>query len=199
MDEQFNSAHLEHIDEFKSTLPAGALEAALEEIQGRSFSGRNPELGKMIKCQVCGLRHRERERKCEQKFTHTYGGRENGGANQYRKYREVEDQNGEVSVEPDYRTALRPGERPTVRQQLGAAYFHKKRFHPHPSKIKLKFIERVRTVFYELGFTLPDDYSSEEEQAQHEKNLMRARVVAARQIRKEFRAARKARLKAGAR
>jgi hypothetical protein len=31
---------------------------ALKEIRSRSFSGRHPELGKMIKCQICGTRHR---------------------------------------------------------------------------------------------------------------------------------------------
>lgn len=30
-----------------------------KELKRRSFSGRNPELGKMIKCQLCTLRHRE--------------------------------------------------------------------------------------------------------------------------------------------
>src|SRR5271163_2853913 len=29
------------------------------ELTKRSFSGRNPELGPMIKCQQCGLRHRD--------------------------------------------------------------------------------------------------------------------------------------------
>ena len=49
---------------------AGGLVAsvlALEEIKRRSFSGRHPELGKMIKCQVCQKRHRD-SIKCEQKF-----------------------------------------------------------------------------------------------------------------------------------
>lgn len=45
-----------------------AAEQALQAIRERSFSGRHPELGKMINCQFCGLRHRENERKCEQKF-----------------------------------------------------------------------------------------------------------------------------------
>lgn len=29
-----------------------------DEIADRSFSGRHPELGKMVKCQICGQRHR---------------------------------------------------------------------------------------------------------------------------------------------
>lgn len=45
-----------------------ASDQALAEIKNRSFSGRHPELGKMIKCQVCGLRHRKNERVCKQKF-----------------------------------------------------------------------------------------------------------------------------------
>ena len=36
-------------------------EKAIKEIQARSFSGRNPELGKMINCH-CGRRHRESEK-----------------------------------------------------------------------------------------------------------------------------------------
>lgn len=44
------------------------VENALLEIRGRSFSGRHPELGKMIKCQVCGTRHRKNERLCIQKI-----------------------------------------------------------------------------------------------------------------------------------
>jgi hypothetical protein len=44
--------------------------AALAEVKARKralpFSGRNPDLGPMIKCQVCGTRHRRNERKCEQ-------------------------------------------------------------------------------------------------------------------------------------
>jgi hypothetical protein len=35
-----------------------AAAAAILAIQARSFSGRNPELGKMFWCPVCGLRHR---------------------------------------------------------------------------------------------------------------------------------------------
>lgn len=62
-------SHPEHLT---VTLPTkegeAAVEAALKAIRGRSYSGRNPHLGKMINCQFCGLRHRENERKCEQKF-----------------------------------------------------------------------------------------------------------------------------------
>lgn len=50
----------------EETIDAVAL--ALDEILNRSFSGRHPELGKMINCRVCDMRHRQNERKCEQKF-----------------------------------------------------------------------------------------------------------------------------------
>lgn len=41
---------------------------ALQAITERSFSGRHPELGKMINCKFCGHRHRENERNCKQVF-----------------------------------------------------------------------------------------------------------------------------------
>jgi len=133
----------------------------------RPFSQRHPELGKMINCQVCRSRHREHERKCEQRFTYTVNG--------YEYFRA--DENG--NKVPDYRTCVQPNERPTVRQQVGRAAFAKKRFHPHPSKIKLQFIERTRAVFTRLGFATDSDKET------FEKNLQRARVLAARDIRRE--------------
>ena len=38
-----------------------AAELALKAIQSRSFIDRHPELGKMVKCHMCGRRHRMRE------------------------------------------------------------------------------------------------------------------------------------------
>ena len=50
-----------------------AAQQALEAIKQRSFSGRHPDLGKMINCQFCRLRHREhdngRDKQCEQIFS----------------------------------------------------------------------------------------------------------------------------------
>jgi len=49
----------------KATTKIGVLLAALrfkEEFRKRSFSGRNPQLGPMIKCAQCGLRHRDNVR-----------------------------------------------------------------------------------------------------------------------------------------
>jgi hypothetical protein len=41
-----------------------AAKMALAKIRSRSYSERHPELGKMINCQFCGLRHRQNERRC---------------------------------------------------------------------------------------------------------------------------------------
>src|SRR5258708_12251499 len=52
----------ERCDEFKKEITTPSESAALEalkQIRNRSFSGRHLDLGKMIKCQVCNLRHRE--------------------------------------------------------------------------------------------------------------------------------------------
>jgi hypothetical protein len=170
-----------------------AVEAALTNIGDRSFSARHPELGKMVNCQVCGTRHRKVDAtynrkkksglkilgngKCEQVFTYRVG--------DYEYFRK--DATGELV--PDYRTAVNPEARPTQKQVIGRAAFAKKRFHPHPSKIKLLFIERVRKVFETLGFALEQskDQTKEEFQEQFQKDLQRARVVAARQLRKERR------------
>lgn len=154
------------------------LQAALDDaekiIQGRTFADRHPELGKMVKCQVCGTRHRKNEKKCEQVFTYRVG--------DFEIYRMDEKTNELV---PDYRTAVRPDEKPTKRQVSGAATFAKKRIHPHPSKIKLQFIERTRKIFEELGFPLERGETEEvtDFKKKFEENLQRARVLAAREIR----------------
>lgn len=159
-----------------------AIEAANSTIEARSFSERHPELGKMINCQVCRRRHRATNvaykkkgkvvalhNKCEQVFTNRVG--------DYELFRE--DAKGELV--PDYRTAIHPDSRPTSKQVMGRASVAKKRFHPHPSKIKLLFVERVREVFVNLGFDI-----DEKDKEVFSKNLQRARVVAARQLRKEY-------------
>jgi hypothetical protein len=164
-------------DELKPFEISAALQAALDDakkiIEGRSFSDRHPELGKMVNCQVCGHRHRVNERKCEQKFTFRVG--------DYELFRE--DEKGKLV--PDTRTAIRPNEKPTMKQMMGQAAFAKKRFKPHHSKIKLQFIERTRVIFQREGFDVDSDKET------FEKNLQHARVLAARELRKERRAARK--------
>jgi hypothetical protein len=46
---------------------AEAIKKFREEFTERSFAGRNVELGKMINCKVCGLRHRS-SHECEQRI-----------------------------------------------------------------------------------------------------------------------------------
>lgn len=109
-----------------------AVAAALGAIEDRSFSGRHPELGKMIKCPVCRLRHRDAI-KCGQRFTELYI---------------------EEDLETGIKTtvfALAPQTRNGI---VGAAQFKGKRIHPHPNRTKLMFIERVREVF---PTKVPDD------------------------------------------
>jgi hypothetical protein len=94
-----------------------AAEEALATIRERSFSGRHPELGKMINCQVCHVRHRENERKCVQIFTKDAEGNERSLA----------------------RT------RQTIKTVLGAAQFKGKRLRPPLNKRANEFVELVRS------------------------------------------------------
>lgn len=183
--------------EFKSTLTQAQLDAATAEIVGRLFSGRHPELGKMINCVVCGLRHRTAN-KCVQNFTYTVKDKD---GRSYQQYREVEE-NGEVKLTPDYRTAIPANEKPTRRQISGPPQrpnqFVGPRHNPHYSKIKLQFIERVRAVydawysFFQANLarvTNEDLHKKVEEtyNSQFKDRLHSARIVAARQLRKERR------------
>jgi flagellin-specific chaperone FliS len=145
-----------------------AIEAAIKGIQSKSYSERHQELGKMIKCQVCGRRHRASEIH-EQVFTYR--------VKDYELFRE--DENGKLV--PDFRTAIRPDTAPTKRQVVGAAAFAKKRLKPHHSAVKLQFIERVRRIFTSMGFSLDDEGES------FQANLKIARKKAIRQLRKEHR------------
>jgi len=156
-----------------------ALDAAERIIQGRTFADRHPELGKMVNCRVCGTRHRKNERKCEQVFTYR--------VRDYEYFRE----NEKGTLVPDYRTAVRPDEKPTKNQINGApraANFSKPRYYPHPSKVKLQFIERTRAVFEEMGFPLERGEKEEIKDFKEtfQKNLQRARVEAVRRIRREW-------------
>jgi hypothetical protein len=98
-----------------------AIDAALAAVLTRSYSGRNPALGKMVNCAVCRSRHREMGAKCEQVFTHRVD---------HDNY-ELLKENDKGELVPDYRTCAKEGERPTMKQLVGAAAFKKKRFHPH--------------------------------------------------------------------
>jgi hypothetical protein len=88
----------------------------LAAIRQRSFSGRHPELGKMVKCQVCSRRHREQITKCVQVFS-------------------KDAQNNERSL---------ARVRQTVKTVFGAAQFKGKRLRPPLSKRANQFVELVR-------------------------------------------------------
>jgi len=211
MDEQIPVTPVEGVEaELKSTATPEQIEAALKEVRGKSFSGRNPALGKMVNCPQHGFRHRKFEYNnvtgCEQVFTYSVKDKD---GRLYEQFREeivtdpdgVEGPNGEVpkkvTLVPDYRTAVPHDEKPTVKQIVGAAAFVKKRFKPHLSKTKLKFVERTRKVFVEEGFYLLDVKSDKYKELapdvqalvgkDFEEDVQRARVIAARQIRKESR------------
>lgn len=165
--------------EFKSTLTLEEIANAEKEIRGRSFSGRRPELGKMIKCQVHGFRHREFEfgLKCEQKFTNRIG--------DYELLREeVDQQTGEIKLVPAYRTAQQPDSQPTKRQVVGAAAFARKRVTPRYSPLARLLVYRTREIFESRGFSL--ETKTEEETEEFKKNLRNAKNIAARELGKRF-------------
>jgi len=118
---------------------AQAADKALKEIRSRSFSGRHPELGKMVKCQVCERRHRS-SIVCEQKFS--------TGRYDLRDPKPLLI----AGVTPETETVV---ESRKIRALIGARLFAKKRLHPHPNKRMLRFVELVRQ------FT-PDEYEQED-------------------------------------
>jgi len=142
------------VPEFEPPKPtAGGLVAsvlALEEIKRRSFSGRHPELGKMIKCQVCQKRHRD-SIKCEQKFVELWIEEDLETGEKTSIHAEL--------VPPKGRRNL------TFKQTYGAAVVKGKRLHPHPNSRNLQLIEQVRAL-------LPDEYD--------ENDLKKARTRARR-------------------
>jgi len=110
-----------------------AAEKALAIIKQRSFSGRNPELGKMFKCQVCRTRHRK-SKVCEQVFaTAVVHGLIPGG---------------------DHK-APRMAAQNTAKGVIGAAAFKGKRIKPHLNKRAKEFIQVVHSL-------INDDYTKEE-------------------------------------
>lgn len=120
-----------------------AAESALKEIKGKSFSGRHPELGKMIKCAVCNRRHREHERKCEQTFKELWV--------------DEDLETGELSVV--YATVPLHGQKPKnpVRAIFGAAGIKGKRKRKRPSVHQRQGIEMTRALFPAFEGITPDE------------------------------------------
>ncbi len=108
-----------------------AARKALLEIRKRPFSGRHPELGKMVNCQVCAMRHRVGERECTQKFAELYT--------------EEDIETGEKTVV--YATVPLPGQRRTVKSVLGAKMFSGKRRQARPNALQLRVVQLTRDFF----------------------------------------------------
>lgn len=152
------------IENTEFEMPVPSLEAAeaatkaLKEIRGRSFAGRNPDIGKMVKCQVCRLRHRD-SIKCSQKFAELW----------------IEEDLETGELKTVYRVAAQekdtevPGQRldvmaqqPTRNQIIGATAFKGKRKKAHLSKRALQFIQLVYSL-------VPDEFTQEELQSARKK------------------------------
>ena len=107
---------------------------AIATVQGRSFYGRNPEIGKMIKCPVHGYRHRDTV-KCEPKYAYSHT-----------------EEDLETGVKTDVFRVL---PQKTRNQVIGAAGFKGKRHKPHMSRRMQRFVQLVRDL-------LPDEYTKED-------------------------------------
>lgn len=128
----------EVILESKPTVSEQVVVDALEAITSRSFSGRHPELGRMVNCQVCSTRHRENEHKCVQKFA-----------------------TGRWDMR-DPKPLLIAGETPEteavinkLKIVIGAKAFKGRRLKPHHNHRAMLFIEEVRKL-------TPDEYTQED-------------------------------------
>lgn len=92
-----------------------AVESFKQSFRDRSFSGRNPDLGKMIKCRVCTRRHRSSQ-VCEYQFAKVRV------SHSKENYRQTEPMN------------------PKPRYSIGP----KNRMNPHFSKRRLILVQRVK-------------------------------------------------------
>lgn len=92
-----------------------AIESFKESFRDRSFSGRNKDLGKMIKCRVCSRRHRSSQ-VCEYRFARV---RINHSREEYRQTE---------AMNPKPRLGIGP----------------KNRMLPHFSKRRLLLVQRVK-------------------------------------------------------
>lgn len=115
---------------------------ALEEIRRRSFSGRHPELGKMIKCQVCGLRHREII-KCEPRYKELY----------------IEEDLETGELTQVFAKLPIPGTKQTLKQFIGARQFKGKRRHQRPTHSQQQIVELTRKVFPSFDGVFDDPHA----------------------------------------
>jgi hypothetical protein len=146
-------------EELKSLLDKSISEFKASQ-EAKSFSGRHPELGKMINCHICSRRHRSVQ-VCQQVFATST--------------REGEPLQGEL-VPPDGMTTL------TKYQVVGRAPYKSKRVNPHYSKKRLQLVQRTQQLFPDHFGVWP---STEEKSAE-----MVAMQMARRQAREELEAKR---------
>lgn len=148
-----------------------AADKARKELRSRSFSGRNPQLGKMMNCSVCELRHRVTPN-AEGKFVTSC-------VQKFKLLHYEQEFNDETNEWGPEQKILAQAAQNTKRGILGAAQFKGKRIKVHPSKIKLLLVERTREVFADRGFSLDGDPETVNS------NLKKARAIAARYIRRD--------------
>jgi hypothetical protein len=140
------------------------VEKVLADFKNRSFGGRHPELGKMIKCQVCGTRHRSMI-KCKQQFKELH----------------IEEDLETGEKTPVLATCIPHGAKPGTRQIVGAAGFKGRRHNPHPSHRDQMLIQRSKEIFAkegEEGFVSPQEFKQK---------IRLTRTTAQRQLQKEAR------------
>lgn len=129
---------------------------ALQEVRSRSFSGRRRELGKMIKCRVCGRRHRKNERVCIEKvLTPTKPGKKQAPL----LLRGVTHSGSPLVYSQP------AGEANPLKHILGAAHFAKKRLNKHPSKRQFALIRLVRKLVSAIPDATPEDIEDAKELA----------------------------------
>lgn len=128
------------------------VDKVVDDIKHLSYAKRHPELGKMINCQVCGMRHFS-SKVCQQRFAI--------------KHIEEDTETGERTTV--YATATpHHAKHPTVNQVIGAAAFKGKRRKSHISRNKLRFIEKVRKLMAGIPVDLESpDFKSMLNQARH--------------------------------
>lgn len=126
-----------------------AAEKTLKQLRQRSFSERHPELGKMINCQVCQLRHRTGERNCQQTFAKRWIV-DNDGKKVYISELLI------AGVTPETETVI---EEKKVRREYGAKVFSHKRHHPHSNRRRPALENRFHSKLNETRkrFAKPTD------------------------------------------
>lgn len=107
--------------------PNDALKTAVEgfkaRFEARSYSERHPELGRMLKCQICLQRHRS-SKVCSQKFATRCH-----------------------DPAPEGEKKLLIASQTTIRGVWGAAGFAKKRRKPHHSHWTLRLVQLTQDLF----------------------------------------------------